>query len=184
MTRNRAIQWNSYQANPYEIIMLNVLRFITSRCNKTNATTVSSVLEIPTSGPAKGLHGLDSHSGISVAAVINVHECRFRVITAHARSPGFYQCHIRSFCFPLFYISLPNSRSPLDVTQAIRRPRWSHLSCECHSSNSRPVTWRSVPTCVISNLDLARPIIGNPFITGAVFEMESPGYPIIHTLMR
>lgn len=106
MTRNRAIFYSGkflrLPADPYEIIMLNVLRFITSRCNKTNATTVGSVLEIPTSGPAKGLHGLDSHSGISVAAVINVHECRFRVITAHARSPGFCQCHIRPVFFFLF----------------------------------------------------------------------------------
>lgn len=83
--------------------MLNVLRFITSHCNETNVSncTVSSVPEIPTSGPAKGLHGLDSHSGVSVAAVINVHECRSCVITAHARSPGLSVCH--SSVSPLYF---------------------------------------------------------------------------------
>lgn len=40
-----------------------------------------------TSGPGKGLHGLDSHSGISVAAVVDVHECRPLVLTVHTRIP-------------------------------------------------------------------------------------------------
>ena len=41
-----------------------------------------------TSGPGEGLHGLDSHSGVSVASVVNVHECRPRVLTVHTRIPG------------------------------------------------------------------------------------------------
>lgn len=73
--------------NSCKIIALNIFCLITLHCNDTRVNKLQFVPEIPTSGPAKGLHGLDSHSGISVAAVINVHECQSCVITARTRSP-------------------------------------------------------------------------------------------------
>lgn len=109
-----------------------LLRLITPRCNETNIntiTTVNFVPEIPTSGPAKGLHGLDSHSGISVAAVINVHECRSCVITAHARSPELSSVSFVRFPFIIRY----RTRVPVDLSLSmsletsrlgqVRRPR-------------------------------------------------------------
>ena len=98
---NSTVELLRLSTNPQNhYIKCFTLHYTLLQRDKRKVTTDSSVPEILTSGPAKGLHGLDSHSGISVAAVINVHECRSCVITAHARSPGSSVSFVRfSFIF-------------------------------------------------------------------------------------
>lgn len=64
-----------------------------SRTKEYSSVCVYVVTWFHTSGPGKGLHGLDSHSGINVAAVVNVHECRPRVLTVHTRIPRITVIH-------------------------------------------------------------------------------------------